>query len=543
MRADQPLREDPHPNPEGEGTCLLPLPLAGEGRGEGEAAPIIELCGVTKRFGPVEVLSDVDLSLRPGRVHSLAGENGAGKSTIVKILAGIHRPDAGRILLDGDAIELHGAADARRHGIAVVHQHPALFPDLSVAENIFVGRQKRRFGRIDWATMRRDARDLLARVGMTLDVRLPVKMLGVAERHGVEIARALSFEARVLVMDEPTSAISGREVARLFELVGRLKQHGVAILFISHFIDEILSLGDDVTILRSGRRIITAPAAELTPEQTVRHMIGSDPGALFPKEQATIGKPVLDVRGLCGAGFVRDIGFELRAGEILGFFGLVGAGRSEVAEMLFGTARPDSGEIRIDGRVVGLRSPQDALQLGISLLPEDRHQQGLVLQFPIRANETLPILNRLCRGLGLVNRTKEARVARDVAQRVRVIATGGIEQPTNTLSGGNQQKVLLAKWLLPEPRILILDQPTRGIDVGAKAEIHRIVSHLATQGLAIILISDEAPEVMAMADRILVFRGGRIAAEFTRESADREAMMLAAAHTAAQAQAGPLQPA
>ncbi|MBV8617036.1 MAG: sugar ABC transporter ATP-binding protein [Acetobacteraceae bacterium] len=495
-------------------------------------APVVELRGVTKRFGPVEVLSDVDLSLRGGRVHSLAGENGAGKSTIVKILAGVHRPDGGRILLDGSDIELHGAADARRHGIAVVHQHPALFPDLSVAENIFAGRQKRRLGAVDWATMRRDARALLARIGMVLDVGLPVKLLGVAERHAVEIARALSLDARVLVMDEPTSAISGREVARLFELVARLKRHGVAILFISHFIDEILGLGDDVTILRSGRRVITAPAAQLTPESTVRHMIGSDAAALFPKEEVKIEAPVLQVRGLCGAGFVEDVSFELRAGEILGFFGLVGAGRSEVAEMLFGVARPERGHVRFDGRAVRLRTPRDALRLGISLLPEDRHQQGLVLPFPIRANETVPILRRLTFGFGLVDRKREAKLAADLAQRMRVIAAGGIEQATNTLSGGNQQKVLLAKWLAPEPRILILDQPTRGIDVGAKAEIHRTVSRLAAQGLAIILISDEAPEVMAMADRILVFRGGRIAAEFTRESADREAMMLAAAHTA-----------
>ena len=533
-----PLQHAPHPGPlpeAGEG-AKFPLPV-GEGQGEGEsrtiavASPVIELRGITKRFGPIEVLTEVDLSLRAGRVHSLAGENGAGKSTVVNILGGIHQPDAGRILLDGSEIVIHGAADAKRHGIAVVHQHPALFPDLSVAENIFVGRQKRRFGRIDWGAMRSEARELLARLRMEIDVRLPVKMLGVAERHAVEIARALSLDARVLVMDEPTSAISAREVARLFEIVERLKQHGVAILFISHFIDEILGLGDDVTILRSGRRVITAPAAELTPERTVRHMAGTEPEALFPKEDAAIGAPVLGVRGLTGAGFVEDVSFELRAGEILGFFGLVGAGRSEVAEMLFGITPPDRGEIRIDGRIVQPRSPHDALQLGISLLPEDRHQQGLVLEFPIRANETLPILRRLCGSFGLIDREREKKIAREFAQRMRVIATG-IEQPTNTLSGGNQQKVLLAKWLIPAPRILILDQPTRGIDVGAKAEIHRSVSHLAAQGMAIILISDEAPEVIAMADRIIVFRGGRIAAEFSRDKVDREAMMLAAAHTA-----------
>ncbi len=332
-------------------------------------------------------------------------------------------------------------------------------------------------------------------------------------------------------MDEPTSAISSREVDRLFEIVRRLKEQEVAILFISHFIDEILGLSDEVTILRSGRRIITCPAADLTPETTVRHMIGTEPGAFFPKEAAEIGTPVLSVRGLSGAGFVEDVSFDLRAGEILGFFGLVGAGRSEVAHMLFGITPPERGEIRIDGRAVRPRSPQDAMRLGISFLPEDRHQQGLVLQFPIRANETLPILRQLSDKLGLVDRAKEVEIARDFADRMRVVTTG-VEQLTNTLSGGNQQKVLLAKWLIPSPRVLILDQPTRGIDVGAKAEIHRIVSHLAAQGIAIILIGDDAEEVIAMADRIIVFRGGRIAAESLRVSYDREAILLAAAHAA-----------
>lgn len=491
--------------------------------------PVIELHGITKRFGPVEVLTDVDLSLRAGRVHALAGENGAGKSTIVKILGGIYQPDDGRIVKDGQEIRIHGVADARRHGIAVIHQHPALFPDLSVAENIFVGRQPRRLGRIDWVAMRREARELLAGLQVDVDVRLPVKMLGIAERQTIEIVKALSLDARVLVMDEPTSAISSDEATRLFEIVMTLKQHGVAILFISHFIDEILRLGDEVTILRSGRRVVTAPAAELTPASTVRHMVGREPEALFPKEAAEIREPVVSVRGLSGCGFVEDVSFDLRAGEILGFFGLVGAGRSEVAQMLFGIERPDRGEVRIDGRSIRIRSPRDAMRLGISLLPEDRHQQGLVLEFPIRANETLPILRRISRRLGLVDRTGEARIAREYAERMRVVATG-IEQLTNTLSGGNQQKVLLAKWLLPSPRVLVLDEPTRGIDVGAKAEIHRIISHLATQGVAIILISDEVPEVTAMADRIVVFRNGRVVAGFSRGAFDYEAMMLAAAH-------------
>ena len=493
--------------------------------------PVIELRGIVKRFGPVEVLSDVNLSLYAGRVHSLAGENGAGKSTLVKILGGIHQPDRGMILKDGVETTILDAADARRQGIAVIHQHAAIFPDLSVAENVFVGRQPRRRGWIDWATMSRKARELLSNLRVGIDVGVPAKRLSTAERQAIEIARALSIDARVLVMDEPTSAISSREVDRLLEVVEQLKNQGVAILFISHFIHEILGWGNEVTILRSGKRIVTLPTADLTPEQTVRHMIGTEPAAFFPKENAKIGEPVLSVRGLSGAGFVEDVSFEIRAGEILGFFGLVGAGCSEVVQMLFGITGPDLGEIRVHDRTVRLHSPRHAMRLGISLLPEDRHHQGLVLQFPIRANETLPILLRLASKLGLVDRAREAHIAREFSARTRVVATG-VEQLTSTVSGGNQQKVLLAKWLIPSPRILILDEPTRGIDVGAKAEIHRIISHLAGEGMAIILISDDAREVIGMADRIIVFRAGRVAAESARSSFDREAILLAAAHLA-----------
>jgi ribose transport system ATP-binding protein/rhamnose transport system ATP-binding protein len=462
-------------------------------------------------------------------VHSLAGENGAGKSTLVKILGGIYQPDKGCILRDGTETTILGAAGARRQGIAVIHQHPTVFPDLSVAENVFVGRQPRQMLGVDWAAMTSKAQELLSSLRIEIDVRVPVKMLSIAERQAIEIAKALSIDARVLVMDEPTSTISSREIDRLFQIVERLKKQGVAILFISHFIDEILGLGDEVTVLRSGKRIITSPAADLSPEQTVRHMIGTEPASFFPKEDTQIGPPVLSVRGLSGAALVEDINFEVRTGEILGFFGLVGSGRSEVAQMLFGITQPDQGEIRLGAQSVRLRSSRQAMQLGISLLPEDRHQQGLVLPFPIRANETLPILRQLTRKLGLVDRTKETQIARDFAGRMRVVATG-VEQLTNTLSGGNQQKVLLAKWLIPSPKLLILDEPTRGVDVGAKAEIHRIISHLATQGLAVVLISDDAQEVIGMADRIIVFRGGRIASESIRGSFDREAILLAAAH-------------
>jgi rhamnose transport system ATP-binding protein len=491
--------------------------------------PAIELRGITKRFGPVEVLSGVDLQLFEGRVHSLAGENGAGKSTLVKILAGIHQPDSGVILRKGAETVIQGPADARSQGIAVIHQHPAVFPDLSVAENVFVGRQPKRMGSVAWTAMNEKAQELLKSLQINIDVQLPVKLLSIAERQGIEIAKALSIDARVLVMDEPTSTISSREVDRLFEIVDRLKKKGVAILFISHFIEEILGLGDEVTILRSGKRVTTSPTKSLSPEQTVRLLIGTEPGVFFPKEEVKIGSPVVSVRGLSGAGFVEDVSFELRTGEILGFFGLVGAGRSEVAQMVFGIVPPERGEIRLDGRLVDPRSPRKAMKLGISLLPEDRHQQGLVLPFSIRANATLPILRTLANRFGLVDRHKESKIATEFSQRMHVVATG-VEQITSNLSGGNQQKVLLAKWLIPAPRVLILDEPTRGVDVGAIAEIHRIVSHLAAQGMAIILISDDAQEVIGMADRILVFRGGRVVSEVPRDSFNREAIQLAAAH-------------
>ncbi len=491
--------------------------------------PAIELRAIAKRFGTVEVLRGIDLSLQAGRVHALAGENGAGKSTIVKILGGIHQPDSGSILKDGREIVILNAANAQRQGIAVVHQHPALFPDLSVAENIFVGRQPRRAGRIDWPAMVSRARELLASLRVDIDPLAPVMTLSIAERQAIEIVKALSIDARVLVLDEPTSALSGPEVDRLFEIVAHLQRQGVAILFISHFLDEIVGYSDDVTVLRSGARVITAPAAELTAEQLVRHMIGTELKTFFPKEDATIGAPIISVRGLSGADFIDDVGFEVRSGEILGFFGLVGAGRSEVAQMLFGLTRPDRGEIVIEGRRAQPRSPAEAMRLGVAFVPEDRHRQGLVLPFPIRANETLPILRRLSGWLGLVDRRAEARIAGDFTARMQVRATG-IEQATSALSGGNQQKVLLAKWLMPSPKLLILDEPTRGIDVGAKTEIHRTISQLAAQGMAIILISDDANELIGMADRIAVFRGGRISAQFARAVFDREALMLAAAH-------------
>jgi rhamnose transport system ATP-binding protein len=491
------------------------------------AVPVIELVGVSKRFGAIQALKEVDLSLYAGEVHALVGENGAGKSTLVKILAGVHRPDRGLLKISGEAVELRSPAQAQAAGIAVIHQEPTLFPDLDVAENVFMGHQPRdRLGRIDWRRMYREVEQLLQSLGVELNVYLPVRGLSVADRQLVEIARALSQDARVLIMDEPTASLSPREVEELFTIVEQLRARQVAILFVSHRLEEVFRLASRVTVLRDGQRVITAPAQDLTPEETVRHMVGRELAALFPKEEAAVGEVVLEVRHLSRAGLFRDVSFQLRRGEILGLAGLVGAGRTEVARVLFGIDQAESGEILVDGRPVSIRSPRDAMRYGIAYVPEDRHQQGLVLDFSIARNITLSILKRVAR-FSLIRSRQELKIAADYAERLHVRG-GRLTQPVRALSGGNQQKVVLGKWLATEPRILILDEPTRGIDIGAKAEVHRIVSELAARGLAILLISSELPEILAMSDRVLVMHEGRISGLFSRAEADQEKVMLAA---------------
>ncbi|HEY8447548.1 MAG TPA: sugar ABC transporter ATP-binding protein [Thermomicrobiales bacterium] len=490
-------------------------------------APAAEVIGVAKSFGAVQALRAVDLTLYPGETHALLGENGAGKSTLVKILAGIHLPDEGEIRISGQAVTLRSPLEARAHGIAVIHQHPTLFPDLDVAENIFMGRQPRgRFGQIDWSAMRAEVDRLLAPLGVGFDSSTPVQGLAIADQQLVEIAKALSLDARILIMDEPTASLSAREVERLFAIVRRLRDHGVAILFVSHRLEEVFALADRITIFRDGARVITAPASDLTLEATIQHMVGRQLQTLFPKEPAEIGDVVLRVEQLTRAGVFHDVSFELRRGEILGLFGLIGAGRTEVARVLFGVDRADSGTIHLDGKQVSLTSPAVALQLGIGYVPEDRHRQGLLLPFPIASNVTLPILPRLSR-LGIVNRPKERDLAAEFARRLQVKAAG-VEQAVAALSGGNQQKVVLAKWLAANPRVLILDEPTRGIDIGTKAEVHHLISRLAVQGLAILLISSELPEILGMADRVLVMHEGRITGIFDRDEADQERIMYAA---------------
>ena len=492
------------------------------------SVPTIELVGIAKQFGAVQALRGVDLNLYPGEIHALVGENGAGKSTLVKILAGIYRPDAGIIKIDGKAVELHNPAQARNAGIAVIHQEPTLFPDLNVAENVFMGRHPRdRFRRVDWKRMYQEVERLLASLDVRLNVYTPVQGLSVADQQLVEIAKALSLQSRVLVMDEPTAALSAHEVHELFAIARQLRERGVAILFVSHRLEEIFELAERVTVFRDGTRVATAPIAELTTEEIIRQMVGRELETLYPKSNVEPGEVILDVRHLTRKGVFEDVSFQVRRGEILGFAGLVGAGRTEVARVIFGIDRADAGEIRLGGKPVQIRSPRAAMQYGIAYVPEDRHQHGLIMDFSITRNMTLPVLLRQANVLGLMNQRREREIAQDYSRQLQV-RSAGIDQLVRALSGGNQQKVVLAKWLITHPAVLILDEPTRGIDVGSKAEVHRIISELAGKGLAIMLISSDLPEVLAMADRVLVMHEGRVAAEFPHTDVDQEKVMFAA---------------
>ncbi|TMF71805.1 MAG: sugar ABC transporter ATP-binding protein, partial [Chloroflexi bacterium] len=402
-----------------------------------ETSPVLRLTGISKRFGAVQALTDVDVALFANEVHALVGENGAGKSTLVKILAGIHHPDAGRIQLSGEDLVLSGPAAARDLGIAVIHQHPNLFPDLTVAENVFVGRLPRNGVRgVDWGELNRTAQRLFENLGVKQSVSVPVRGLSVADQQLVEIAKSLSLDARVLVMDEPTASLSSHEVERLFTIIRQLRGRGVAILFVDHRMEEVFEIADRVSVLRDGRHVITAPINELNPAEAIRHMVGRRLETLFPKEQATIGEIALEVRGLTRRGVFSNASFQVRRGEILGLAGLVGAGRTEIARVLFGIDRADAGEVLVAGKHAEIKSPKDAMRLGIVYVPEDRHAQGLVLDFSIAANVSLPIVERLSRLL-VVDRVQERQIATDYSKQLQVRSTG-VEQVASGLSGGNQ---------------------------------------------------------------------------------------------------------
>ncbi|WP_405591504.1 sugar ABC transporter ATP-binding protein [Streptomyces sp. NBC_01190] len=492
-----------------------------------ERTPVLALEGVSKSFGAVRALRDVSLELYAGEAHALAGENGAGKSTLIKALAGVHRPDSGTVRLDGAPVVFHGPADARDAGVAVIYQEPALFPDLSVAENIFVGRQPRRsLGRVDHKAVRRATAGLFQRLGVDLDPDRPARGLSIADQQLVEIAKALSFDARVLIMDEPTAALTGNEVARLFGVVGALREGGAAVLFISHRLEEVFALCQRVTTLRDGTRIASEPVDGLTEDDLVRRMVGRDLDELYPKQDTRLGDVALSVRRLTREGVFTDISFEVRRGEIVGLAGLVGAGRSEVARAVFGVDRWDAGQVEVAGRPLKSGAPSLAMAAGLALVPEDRREQGLVMEMSVARNINLTGLRTTSRA-GLMIRGAERDRAVDWAVRLQV-KYARLADAVGTLSGGNQQKVVLAKWLATGPRVLIVDEPTRGIDVGTKAEVHRLLSQLAADGLAVLMISSDLPEILGMADRVLVMREGRLTAEIPRADATEESVMAAA---------------
>jgi rhamnose transport system ATP-binding protein len=490
-------------------------------------APLLVLEHATKSFGSVKALEDGSVALHAGEAHALIGENGAGKSTLVKILAGVHRPDSGRLLLDGRELHLANPAAARDAGIAVIYQEPTLFPDLSVAENIFMGRQPLSGGRrIDAGELRRQTGALMERLGVPLDPNRPARGLSIADQQIVEIAKALSFEARVIVMDEPTAALSGAEVERLFSVARTLQEHGAAVLFISHRLDEVFALCRRVTIMRDGRHVFSGPLQGLTNNDLVSRMVGRELDAMYPKQPAARGEVALSVRRLSREGVFTDVSFDVHHGEIVGLAGLVGAGRSEVARAAFGIDRRDAGQVTVEGRDLPPASPTAAMAAGMGFVPEDRREQGLVMDLSIARNASLASLRRLRRGL-LIRAADEQRLAADWATRLR-LKFARLSDPVSVLSGGNQQKVVLAKWLARRPTVLVVDEPTRGIDVGTKAEVHRLLSDLAGQGVAVLMISSELPEILGMADRVLVMHEGRLTAELSRDEASEQTVMLAA---------------
>ncbi|MEJ1157556.1 sugar ABC transporter ATP-binding protein [Prosthecomicrobium sp. N25] len=491
------------------------------------APPLLRLAGVSKRFVGVRALHEVGLTLEGGSVTALLGENGAGKSTLVKILTGIYRPDAGTIEIAGRPVAFADPREAWGAGIAAIHQETVMFDELTVAENIFMGHMPATArGLVDWRAMRARARALLDRVEADFAVDVPLKRLGIAQKHLVEIARALSHDARIVIMDEPTAALSAREIDDLFRIVAQLKAEGRAILFISHKFDEVFRVADRWACLRDGEEVGAGRIADVTEAELVRLMVGRSIDQVFPKRAVPIGETVLAVEGLSNATEFADLSFSLRRGEILGFYGLVGAGRSEAMQALFGISRPTRGTVAIGGRPVTIRDPAEAIAAGLAYVPEDRQGQGAVTALGVRENIVLASLGRLSRG-GLMDGAQELAITRRLGGRLSVKAAHW-DQRLLELSGGNQQKVVIAKWLAAEPSILILDEPTKGIDIGSKAAVHDFMVELAAEGLAIILISSELPEVMGMADRILVMHEGRVAGAFQRGAWSAEALVSAA---------------
>ena len=490
--------------------------------------PVLRLRGIAKSFPGVKALSGVELDLYPGQVTALIGENGAGKSTIVKVLTGIYQPDEGTIELNGQPVRFPSADAAAKCGVTAIHQETVLFDELTVAENIWLGHAPcTRWGLIDRKEMHLGAIRLLDSIGAKIDPMARLGDLGIASRHMVAIARALSIEAQVVVLDEPTAALSHKEIHELYELVEKLRAQGKAILFISHKFDEVFRIADRYTVFRDGQFVGAGLMADATEGRLVQMMVGRPVDQIFPARTHQAGDPVLTVAGYSHPTEFADIGFTLHRGEILGFYGLVGAGRSEVMQALFGITKPSKGAVKIENQVRVIRSTAEAVEAGIVYVPEDRGRQGAVKGLPIFQNVTLPSLGAVSRG-GFLRLAEEFALARSYTQRLDLRAAS-LDQDVGLLSGGNQQKVVIAKWLATKPRVIILDEPTKGIDIGSKAAVHAFMAELAAQGLAIIMVSSEIPEVLGMSDRVIVMREGRIVDEVAGDRMTPEALVRAAA--------------
>ena len=495
--------------------------------------PLLKAESISKSFSGVHALRDVSFELQAGEVHAVIGENGAGKSTLIRILAGAFAPDGGHIEIDGRVIERNDPLTAKENGIAAIYQQPALFPDLTVAENIAIGLERGGlWRRVDWRARCRNAAELLARIEARIDPETLVGDLVLAEQQMVEIARALGANAKVLILDEPTPSLTHREVENLFRIIRSLRERGVAMIYISHRLEELEAIADRVTVLRDGAHIGTHPMAELNRESLIRMMVGRELSAVFPKRAAPIGETRLEARGVSSrAAGIRNVSLTLRAGEIVGIAGLVGSGRTQFAEVLFGLTPADSGQILINGQEVRIDTPRRAIDLGIGHVPEDRRRHGLIMPMPVAANTTLADL-RAVSHRGMLDFAAEKTVAARFVERLGV-KTASVQSVVDTLSGGNQQKVAVGRWLAAKPSILILDEPTQGVDVGAKSEIHALLCDLAEQGLAILMISSELPEILGMSDRIAVMHAGTIAGILDRGEATQEKILALALGTAA----------
>ena len=495
--------------------------------------PILRVAHISKAFGGVRALVDASLDLYPGEIHALLGENGAGKSTLLKALAGVHQIDSGEITLNGEEFIQGSTRMSIEQGVAVIYQEPNLFPDLTLAENVFIGRQPTKGKFVDWEKMQSESKKLFDGLGIPLNPLAKARGLSIADQQIVEIAKALSTNAQVIVMDEPTAALSAKEVERLFEVARRLKAQNQAVVFVSHRLDEVFELCQRMTVMRDGSTVGTKMVSDSSEAEVIQMMVGREVSELFPKIDVETGDSVLTVNNLGASGNFEGISFEVKAGEILGIAGLVGSGRSEIMRAIFGVDGYDHGTIQLLGKFVPKKNPAKSMAMGMALVPEDRRQQGLFMPTSIARNASITLLKRLSKGL-VLSRKKEEQTAITWGE-VLQLKFARIADSVDKLSGGNQQKVVLAKWLATNPTLLIVDEPTRGIDVGTKSEVHRLLSQKAKDGMAILMVSSELPEILGMSDRVIVMRQGRMVAHFERSDATPSAVIAAATGSGAQA--------